>query len=776
MSQQERRDDEPDVPNAETDPATSDAGLDVSDQKRAEAESVEPPIGWDGATLQEMLDESESQLEETGHYRGLDELSMKENDRFEYEQLFSRLRGALVSARETALHVSASPIVREIGELCFQVYTPEGDCVAVSTGIIVHVHTGSMAIKYMIEEDYEHDRTIQPGDVFCNNDNDLGNVHTTDVHTFVPIFHDGELVAWADGVTHEIDIGGMTRGHDQVASTNRHEDGLYATCEKIGENDRLYQDWKERGERGTRTPMYWDLDEKCRLAGCHLIRDAVHGMIDDAGIESFEQFMQEAVEEGQRTLNSRVEERLFPGTYREVSFADAPFEEEAWQPGSQQDMLNHLPVEIEVDADGGLALDMEGASPPGPHSFNAAEGSMEGGLWVSLTQCLLHDGKVNDGSYFAVDTHFPEGSVTNPQDPGLSYHTAWGTIIPTYQSVWTNLSRAFFARGFREEVVTGYSNTSDAVQGGGRLMESFAEMIPDAVGDYFPVGPFELSCQGLGASAVGDGLDYGYAMWNPESDLGDVEEWEEVQWGLMQLARSVKPNTAGHGKYRGGSGWEGVYTLMGSEDVSLYNLAQPNCAFDTSGMSGGYPGATRYSVRAHDTDLASRTVNEEPYPVGDSPPGSFEERIDGEITRTEHGLFWPEEFDNYDLLHYKMGGGPGWGDPLDRDVEKLIEDIEDGIFTPEIVENVYGVAGEHDADEREFTVDEDATEERQEEIRERRREESVPFEEFYEQERDRLQEGDYSDPVEWMYSGVFEQSAEWADFFREFWDLERFRP
>ena len=76
-------------------------------------------------------------------------------DPIRYEKLFSRLRGGLVSARETALNISASPIVKEIGELCFALYTPEGDSVALSTGIIVHVHTMSDAIKYMIRQGYE---------------------------------------------------------------------------------------------------------------------------------------------------------------------------------------------------------------------------------------------------------------------------------------------------------------------------------------------------------------------------------------------------------------------------------------------------------------------------------------------------------------------------------------------------------------------------------------------------------------------------------------------
>ena len=726
-----------------------------------EHERAEPPIGWDGQTLQEMLDESEQLLEDTGRYHGRDRLEMKEDEPFQYERMFARLRGALVNARETALHISASAIVREIGELAFQLYTPEGDCIATSTGIIVHVHTGSLAIKYMIEEDYEHGRSIQPGDIFCNNDNDLGNVHTADVHTLIPIFYDGELIAWADGVTHEVDTGGATRGHDQLASTTRYEDGLYATCEKIGENDEVYQDWRDRAERGTRTPMYWDLDEKCRVAGCHMIREALTDLVDEVGVERYQEFTREAIEEGRQTLESRVQERLFPGTYRDASFMPVPFKEEGWNPVSQKNMLNHLPVEMEVKEDGGLSLDMTGASPPGPHPYNCAEGSMQGGLWVSLTQCLLHDGKVNDGSYFAVDANFPEGSVVNPQDSSLSYHASWGSIMPSYQAVWKNISRAFFARGFREEVNTGYSESGDTMQGGG---------FNEVTDEYFPIAPFDLSCQGMGASASRDGLDYAYTMWNPETDMGDIEEWELIEQGLPFLSRHIKPNTAGHGKYRGGSGWETLRVVDRSYDTSLYKHVRPGVTNSTSGMHGGYPQAANYSVRVHDTDLEEQFENAD-YPTSDKVPGDLEEDVDGDVVRTERGIYYPTTFENHDLVYYHMGGGPGYGDPLDRPFDLLKEDIEDEIYTPDVVEDVYGIVGDLDEEEREFEIDHEATEERREEIREQRREESQSVRSFMDEERERLVERDLSEPVRRMYSGVFDRGDGWTDEFREFWDL-----
>jgi acetone carboxylase, alpha subunit len=245
------------------------------------------PIGWEGKTANEMLEESERLFAETGSYAGLTgDLELKAADPIRYEKLFSRVRGGLVSARETALNISASPIVKEIGELCFALYTPEGDSVALSTGIIVHVHTMSDAIKHMVRSDYEDNPGIAPGDIFTNNDAMIGDVHNADVQTIVPIFWEGELVGWAAGVTHEIDIGAKTPGGVPVGPISRFEDGIDLPAKKIGSGDELWRDHVEAGLKGTRTPMYWTLDERTRLAGCHMIRDAVERVILEEGIDT----------------------------------------------------------------------------------------------------------------------------------------------------------------------------------------------------------------------------------------------------------------------------------------------------------------------------------------------------------------------------------------------------------------------------------------------------------------------------------------------------------
>src|SRR5215218_10135731 len=136
----------------------------IVDRKREFEQREQQPIGWNGRSARDMLSESERLFAETGRYWGMDSPPIRASEPIRFEKIFSRLRGGLVTARETALNISASPIVKEIGELCFALYTPEGDSVALSTGIIVHVHTMSDAIKFMIRQRYEENPGIASGD------------------------------------------------------------------------------------------------------------------------------------------------------------------------------------------------------------------------------------------------------------------------------------------------------------------------------------------------------------------------------------------------------------------------------------------------------------------------------------------------------------------------------------------------------------------------------------------------------------------------------------
>jgi acetone carboxylase alpha subunit len=270
--------------------------------------------------IKDQMRLSERSFRETGRYDGIAELAHKKQDPLRYESVHSRLRSLVVSARETSKRISASPGIREVGESVVALYTPEGDSIVLSMGIMVHVHTMSRFIKWMLENDYEIDPGIRPGDIFANNDAYIGNVQTPDVMDVVPIFYDGELVGWAGAVCHELEVGGVTPGGDVYLAQERYTEGLFVCAEKVGENDQLRRDYLIRVERNVRTPIYWILDEKAKVSACLEIREKVLEIIRDVGAQYYKQATKELIEEGRRSHLERMKLMTVPGRYRGATF------------------------------------------------------------------------------------------------------------------------------------------------------------------------------------------------------------------------------------------------------------------------------------------------------------------------------------------------------------------------------------------------------------------------------------------------------------------------
>ena len=724
------------------------------------------PIGWGGMTLKEMLESSENLFEESGYYWAYSEFKLRERDPIRYEKIFAKLRGGLVNARETAMNISASPIVQEIGELCFALYSPEGDSVALSTGIIVHVHTMSDAIKFMIRNDYELNPRIRSGDIFSNNIPKIGDVHNADVQTLVPIFWMGELVGWAGGVTHVTDIGASTPGNVPVGPISSYEDGLALTANKIGENDIVFRDHEIRCEMGVRTPMFWKLDERCRIAGCHMVREAVERVIQEEGIDIYKQFIREAIEEGRRTLIRRIKEMLIPGTYFAPTFMDIPLKGESGLPDyAAVDSVSHAPMELTVGAKGEFHISFDGANKWGYHSFNCPPSAMQGAIWVLLTQTLIPNDKVNDGAYLATSHEFPPYTLANPVVKEAATGAAWGFLIPGFTGLIRCLSRAQFARGYVEEVLSSYAMTMNALQGGGK----------DQYGQDTGLLSFELSCVGGGARGVCDGLDYGAAMWNPEGDMGDMEVWELIM-PFLYLGRSVKPNTAGLGRYRGGSGFQSLYCIWKSEDLVMQNAGDGN-SFPSPGLFGGYPSASGYRHNVLKTDLLERFKKGEPYPVREDDPESSEisALCEGQHLFDTRTLNYPYRMAHGDIYYSWYRGGGGLGDPLEREPELIEKDINGNYVLPRYAEKVYGAVIQKD-DEGFWRVDAEATQKRREEMRAERGRRAVPVREFLVGERKKIEAGEIDPVLKRMYNESMELSTRWGKWFKEFWGLpEDFR-
>jgi N-methylhydantoinase B/oxoprolinase/acetone carboxylase alpha subunit/acetone carboxylase gamma subunit len=708
------------------------------------APNAPQPIGWDGQTLKQMLDASEARFGQTGCYQGLESLPLKESDPLHFEKLFSRVRGGMVSARETALNISASPIVRELGEICFAVYTPEGDNVALSTGIIVHVHTMSEAIKFMVRNGWEENPEIRPGDIFANNQPTLGNVHNADVQTFVPIFDPdgGELVAWAGGVIHVMDIGATTPGGVCVAPTTRFDDGIDLHCMKIGERDTLASWHMKRVSMQSRAPGLYVLDERTRLAGCHMIRDAMERLVLEEGIDTVKQFMREAIEDGRRAFKHRARTMLVPGRYRSAGFTEARYADKSEMPKrARRDQILHGAYEAVVDADGRFTTDLRGCSAWGWHSFNATPAAQQGMQWILFTQTLICNDKINDGAFYATELKLTRGSWADLGDAPCSSSFPWMPMFCTSTGYLRAISRALQSRGYIEEIVGTYTVPGNVAQGGGI----------DQYGQISGFMNFEIGAQGQGGKYVLDGLDYGAAVFNPEGDMGDIEMWELVK-PMIYLGRRIKPYTGGVGRHRGGSSFESLLLVHGTPDFEVENIGAGGM-FTSPGLFGGYPGAQAYVHNVYGSDIYELAARGDAYPVGDESG----EALAMNVLAGEHVI----KQDPYTLMQaMKQGdvylssgrGGGGLGDPLLRSDGAIEEDIAGGHIGRDWAQAAYGVA------------DRDA-------VRRRRLARARPAAQWWARQRERILAQDLIEPVKVMYSESMRLEPGWAAEYRGFWDL-----
>ncbi|MFG1360978.1 hydantoinase B/oxoprolinase family protein [Xanthobacter pseudotagetidis] len=733
--------------------------------KQASLEGATRGIVRGGETLKEHRDRLMAATKATGHYAGLKTLDLRESEPILYNKLFSRLRAGVVDARETAKKIAASPIVEQEGELCFTLYNAAGDSLLTSTGIIIHVGTMGAAIKYMIENNWEANPGVKDKDIFCNNDSLIGNVHPCDIHTIVPIFWEGELIGWVGGVTHVIDTGAVGPGSMATGQVQRFGDGYSITCRKVGENDTLFRDWLHESQRMVRTTRYWMLDERTRIAGCHMIRKLVEEVVAEEGIEAYWKFAYEAVEHGRLGLQARIKAMTIPGTYRQVGFVDVPYAHEDVRVPSdfaKLDTIMHAPCEMTIRKDGTWRLDFEGSSRWGWHTYNAHQVSFTSGIWVMMTQTLIPSEMINDGAAYGTEFRLPKGTWMNPDDRRVAFSYSWHFLVSAWTALWRGLSRSYFGRGYLEEVNAGNANTSNWLQGGG--FNQYDEI--------HAVNSFECAANGTGATAVQDGLSHAAAIWNPEGDMGDMEIWELAE-PLVYLGRQIKASSGGSGKYRGGCGFESLRMVWNAKDWTMFFMGNGHISSDW-GLMGGYPAASGYRFAAHKTGLKELIASGADIPLGgDTDPENptWDAMLPkAQIKRDKQAITTEEMFSDYDLYLNYMRGGPGFGDPLDREPQAVADDINGGYVLERLAGDVYGVLVRKGPDGL-VTVDEAATKAVRAQIRKDRIAKSVPTREWMKSEREKILAKDAGTQVRQMFAASFKLGPRFEQQFRSFWDL-----
>ncbi len=719
-------------------------------------------------SLKEQLKENEELFKKTGHLFGYEKLKRKESDPGTYEAVWHILSNICNTAWSVGCMTSTSAVANEGGDALWGLHIPTGDAVCVSRGITAHPGLLADMIKSFIRLGYEEYPGFNSGDIFENNDPHYGGIHTPDFDMCMPIVYQGKLIAWASSVTHVNDIGMAQAGSIGFLNPNVFADGLTFSMEKVGENDKYFPWYALKIKSRTRTPDYVLGDARGRLAGCITIRERLFDVIEKYGLDFILDASKEYVEDSRRYAVSRVKTQAIPGRIRKSQFKDLAMKgKRVLDPSQDIDCLFNLPMEMIIDKDAIVHFSLSGASGTVPFGENISPTALKSGLLNGYSHIVGFD-MFNSGPTASWNVEMPpSGSWANPfeKDYFASSGVAWAPAVIWMSSLYEVFGRLFQMRGFVEEMAAGAATTMTA---------EFAGQTQN--GMYLASLTLEQASNGSPARGYADGENSAWCIYTPNADFGSAEVIEGYL-PIMYLGRNIEPDSGGYGQFRGGLGHTAVWMIYGTTGIDY----QCGCAgirskvLPNHGMYGAYPTWPDRPSYAHDTNLKELIDNQQPL-IHERGPAE-----DPNIVKTIKArqmesaaiapFVTPEPLQNYDVILHPISGAQSMGDPITRDPASIEEDLNKGWTSRRVAEEVHGLVVKQNG-ERDFSVDVAGSEKLRKKIREERKKKAVPFKDWWQEERKRVEARENMDPaVLEMWRSSMSLSPGYGDELRAFWKL-----
>ncbi|HEU0169175.1 MAG TPA: hydantoinase B/oxoprolinase family protein, partial [Chloroflexota bacterium] len=189
-------------------------------------------------------------------------------------------------------------------------------------------------------------------------------------------------------------------------------------------------------------------------------------------------------------------------------------------------------------------------------------------------------------------------------------------------------------------------------------------------------GDLNLAGGGFGAVWNADGQSATVCINDGDTHNHPIEAMEAKSSDVF-IQRALRPDSAGPGRWRGGLGVVEQVQVTKPEMFSS-KLERTGCA--PWGLFGGHAAlSNRMSIV----------------------------RRDGTVERFATGKIPPTRLETGDGTLTEMGGGGGFGSPLERPIESVLADVRAGYVSVSCAESDYGVVVRQDG--RTFTIDEPAT-------------------------------------------------------------------
>jgi len=524
-----------------------------------------------------------------------------------------------------------SPILCEAKDYVTGLYDAEGRMLEQTENLPILAFSLAPVCKYIIK--YFAD-DIHPGDVIFHNDVfSLGN-QNNDVAVFVPVFHEGRLVAWTSVKGHQADIGGAVRGGYNPNAVEVWQEALRIPPVKVYEKGKLRKDVWNLIFANIRLDIVQH-DMKAEIGACRVGERRMLELIKKYGMESFEAHKLALFDATRKMMEAEIE-KIPNGVYT----GDGS----VYYDGRHEGSTFKIRVKITVE-DRRIRFDYSDTDAQTNGFVNGTFTSSASATILTLLQMVNPDIPHNEGMVEPIEIVIPEGTILNAAYPKA---TTFGNHLcpPNADAIQRALAPVM-----PDRVTAGWNNLLCSLTTG---------TDPEKKEPYVDIGFMGLK-GGSGAMQGTDGYDH-IGMIDASGGVLDQDyEMFEQQTPHRLLRHEYITDSAGPGQWRGGLGVETIFEI-GSEDTQVVTFGDGD--FEPAfGLFGGGEGTLNF-IRLKLPDGREVTPKNKDLLTG-VPKGT--------------------------IYHQQAGGGGGYGDPKKRDRARVREEVANGVISDKAAREKYGL-------------------------------------------------------------------------------------
>ena len=471
---------------------------------------------------------------------------------------------------------------------------------------------------------------FRPGDVIITNHQRVAGQHLNNVLVYTPCFHGTTLFGFAATRAHWIDIGGLSTGFGAASAVDPWAEGLQIDQIKLYEEGRLDEKiWRLIGDNVRHAESSMG-DLRSQIAACRLGERRVDEILTRYGVAVVGEAVERVFDQAEARCRAVV-----------AALPDGVYTAEAQLAGHPLDGNTPVRIAVEVTITGeDMTIDLTGCSEQRRAPIN---GRTLAAPVIAYKAITTPDAPVNEGTLRALTVKMQPGNFMMAEFPAPM--AAWGRALPT---VVDTILRAL-APAMPDRIPAAHMGVL-----GGPIVFFGTD---SRTGKRFVTQSIEGG--GWGARPFEDGQSGAVSVCQGDVRNAPIEKME-LRWPVRVTRRELRQDSGGPGTFRGGLGIETEVRGLVAGTWTLADMGRR--AYPPWGLRGGRPGQpsdTRLRQPGH-TDFEHVELIRQPVPAG------------------------------ADAIIATAGGG-GWGEPLERDPERVRRDVVDGYVSPEAAARDYGV-------------------------------------------------------------------------------------